>query len=223
MLNIGDASFNGVNVNKLEGEGLSGYYASWDDLKSFSDIYGNDVTSNELKQTNVQGIEPGDNIQGHWGSLSMISGLAPSAQVEIAGDTKLNFAEGNNGFFISDADHKIALGAIIQEKKDLTLENGGTIGKITMEAGTADAEKNLTILNVVGSNKTTIDSIVGEVGQNNAHAQNTAVRIQGGETVVNKDISAIDEVEVHEGASLNVKGDADILNLSTFNANAKCP
>ena len=98
MLNIGDASFNGVNVNKLEGEGLSGYYASWDDLKSFSDIYGNDVTSNELKQTNVQGIEPGDNIQGNWGSLSMIAGLAPSAQVEIAGDTKLTFAEGNNGF-----------------------------------------------------------------------------------------------------------------------------
>ena len=221
VLNIGDASFNGVNVNKLEGEGLSGYYASWADLKSFSDIYGNDVTSNELKQTNVQGIEPGDNIQGNWGSLSMIAGLAPSAQVEIAGDTKLTFAEGNNGFFISDKEHKIALGAIIQGQKDLTLENGGTIGKITMEAGTDDAEKNLTILNVVGPNQTIIDSIVGEVGQNNAHAQNTAVRIQGGETVVNKDISAIDEVEVHEGASLNVKGDADILNLSTFNANAK--
>ncbi len=221
VLNIGDASFDRVTVNELVGEGLSGYYASWDDLKSFSDIYGNDVTSNELKQTNVQGIEPGDNIQGNWGSLSMIAGLAPSAQVEIAGDTKLTFAEGNNGFFISDKEHKIALGAIIQEKKDLTLENGGTIGKITMEAGTDDAEKNLTILNVVGSNKTTIDSIVGEVGQSNAHAQNTAVRIQGGETVVNKDISAIDEVEVHEGASLNVKGDADILNLSTFNANAK--
>ena len=221
VLNIGDASFNGVNVNKLEGEGLSGYYASWDDLKSFSDIYGNDVTSNELKQTNVQGIEPGDNIQGNWGSLSMIDGLAPSAQVEIAGNTKLTFAEGNNGFFISDKEHKIALGAIIQGQNDLTLENGGTIGKITMEAGTDDAEKNLTILNVVGSNKTTIDSIVGEVGQSDDHAKATAVRIQGGETVVNNDITAIDEVEVHEGASLNVKGDADILNLSTFNANAK--
>ena len=221
VLNIGDASFNGVNVNKLEGEGLSGYYASWDDLKSFSDTYGNDVTSNELKQTNVQGIEPGDNIQGNWGSLSMIDALAPSAQVEIAGNTKLTFAEGNNGFFISDADHKIALGAIIQGQKDLTLVNGGTIGKITMEAGNDDADKNLTILNVVGPNQTIIDSIVGEVGQSDDHAKATAVRIQGGETVVNNDITAIDEVEVHEGASLNVKGDADINNLSTFNANAK--
>ena len=221
VLNIGDASFNGVNVNKLEGEGLSGYYASWDDLESFSDIYGNDVTSNELKQTNVQGIEPGDNIQGNWGSLSMIAGLAPSAQVEIAGNTKLTFAEGNNGFFISDKEHKIALGAIIQGQKDLTLVNGGTIGKITMTAGTADAEKNLTILNVVGPNQTIIDSIVGKVEQSDDHAKATAVRIQGGETVVNNDITAIDEVEVHEGASLNVKGDADILNLSTFNSNAK--
>ena len=128
VLNIGDATFEGVKVSELVGEGLSGYTATWESLKGFSDIFGNDVTNDTLVQTNVSGIKPGDNIQGHWGSLSMESGVAPSAQVEIAGDTSLNFAAGNNGFFISSADHKSALGANIQGQKDLTLENGGTIG-----------------------------------------------------------------------------------------------
>ena len=221
VLNIGDATFDGVHVSELVGEGLSGYTATWDSLKSFSDIFGNDVTNDTLVQTNVSGIEPGDNVQGHWGSLSMISGLAPSAQVEIAGNTSLNYAAGNNGFFISSADHQTALGAIIQGQKDLTLENGGTIGAITMETGNYDAEKNLTVLDVTGPNKTTIASINGQAAAQGSYALGTSVRINGGETEVSGDITAIDEVEVNEGASLHVLGDADIHNLYTFNADAK--
>ena len=78
VLNIGDATFEGVKVSELVGEGLSGYTATWESLKGFSDIFGNDVTNDTLVQTNVSGIKPGDNIQGHWGSLSMESGVAPS-------------------------------------------------------------------------------------------------------------------------------------------------
>ena len=221
VLNIGDATFQGVQVSELVGEGLSGYTATWDNLKSFSDIFGNDVTNNTLVQTNVSGIEPGDNVQGHWGSLSMVSGLAPSAQVEIAGNTSLNYAAGNNGFFISSADHQTALGAIIQSQKDLTLENGGTIGAITMEAGLDDAVKNLTALNVVGPNKTTIASINGQVGANDSVAENTFVNIQGGEAEITGDITAIDMVDVVEGAYLHVLGNADIDYLYTLNSNAK--
>ena len=85
----------------------------------------------------------------------MESGVANSAQVQIAGNTSLNFAAGNNGFFISTADHQSALGADIQSRKDLTLENGGIIGQINMQEGVGDAEKNWTVLNVTGPNKTT--------------------------------------------------------------------
>ena len=200
VLNIGDATFEGVKVSELVGEGLSGYTATWESLKGFSDIFGNDVTNDTLVQTNVSGIKPGDNIQGHWGSLSMESGVAPSAQVEIAGDTSLNFAAGNNGFFISSADHKSALGANIQGQKDLTLENGGTIGKITMQPGKSDAEKNWTVLNVVGANKTTIDSIIGESNETGNDAPATLVSIQGGETEITNNLQYIDEVEVLNGA-----------------------
>ena len=92
VLNIGKATFQGVKVEELVGPGLSGYTATWDSLKGFSDIFGEDVTNDTLVQTNVSDIKPGDNIQGHWGSLSMEKGVADSAQVQIAGNTSLNFA-----------------------------------------------------------------------------------------------------------------------------------
>ena len=75
----------------------------------------------------------------------MEKGVADSAQVQIAGNTSLNFAAGNNGFFISNADHSKALGADIQTRRDLTLENGGIIGQINMQEGNYDAKKNLTV------------------------------------------------------------------------------
>lgn len=108
VLNIGDATFQGVKVNELVGEGLSGYTATWESLQSFSDIFGSDVTNDTLIQTNVSDIKLGDKVQGHWGSLSMIAGLAPDSNasfVEIAGNTSFNYAAGNNGFFISTVDH----------------------------------------------------------------------------------------------------------------------
>ena len=225
VLNIGNATFQGVKVNELVGEGLSGYTATWDSLKGFSDIFGNDVTNDTLVQTNVSDIKPGDQIQGHWGSLSMEAGVADSAQVQIAGNTSLNFAAGNNGFFISNADHTKALGADIQSRKDLTLENGGKIGQINMVEGVDDAEKNLTVLNVTGPNKTTIESIMGEplnaAGATGSIANATLVSIQGGETEITKGLQYIDEVEVLNGAYLNVKGTAEVGSLLTVNSDAK--
>ena len=226
VLNIGNATFQGVKVEELVGPGLSGYTATWDSLKGFSDIFGEDVTNDTLVQTNVSAIKPGDNIQGHWGSLSMEKGVADSAQVKIAGNTSLNFAAGNNGFFISNADHSKALGADIQSRSDLTLEKGGIIGQINMQAGDYDAEKNLTVLNVKGPNKTTIASIMGEPDQNGSGvtgsiAEATLVSIQGGETEITKDLQYINEVEVLNGAYLNVKGKAEISDLFTLNSDAK--
>ena len=155
----------------------------------------------------------------------MEKGVADSAQVQIAGNTSLNFAAGNNGFFISNADHTKALGADIQTRRDLTLENGGIIGQINMQEGNYDAEKNLTVLNVTGPNKTTIASIMGEplsaTGATGSIADATLVSIQGGETEITKDLQYINEVEVLNGAYLNVKGKAEISDLFTLNSDAK--
>ena len=44
VLNIGNATFQGVKVEELVGPGLSGYKATWESLKGFSDIFGEDIT-----------------------------------------------------------------------------------------------------------------------------------------------------------------------------------
>ena len=208
VLNIGGASFYGVSVDPLTGEGLSGYTGTWDSLKDFSDIYGTDVTNDTLMQTNVSEIQAGDNVQGHWGSLSMTSGVASTAQVEIAGDASLNYAAGNRGFFVSTADHNSALGAHIQSQKDLTLENGGTIGKVSLDAGVHDAEKNWTVLNVTGPNLTTIDSIEALTTQTGGAAYNNATRVLvNGDTNVTNDIKYVEDVRVY---NLAPEGERDL-------------
>ena len=110
ILNIGDASFTGVETSdfsSLTAPGTSGYTIAWDDVRDFSDIYGNDVTNNKLSNVNVNSIVEGEHkIQGQWGSLSMKDGVGASAQVTIAGNTSLRNAVGNNGLFISDAAHQ---------------------------------------------------------------------------------------------------------------------
>ena len=221
VLNIGDASFYGVSVDPLTGEGLSGYTGTWASLKNFSDIYGTDITNDTLKQTNVKEIQAGDNVQGHWGSLSMTSGVASTAQVEIAGDTSLNYAAGNRGFFVSTADRNSALGAHVQGQKDLTLENGGNIGKISLDAGIHDAEKNWTVLNVTGPNLTTIDSIEALTTQTGGYAYENATRVViEGNTTVTNDIKYVEDVRVYNGATLTAQN-VDVEDVEVLNSHLK--
>ena len=190
ILNIADGKFHGIEVSAQTGEGLSGYTATWESLKTFSDIYGNDVTNDQLLQTNVSGIQVDDNVQGHWASLSMASGVSPKAQVNLIGDTSLNFAAGNNGFFISDAAHQIALGAKVAGNRTLSLVDGGKIGTISLNAAEQDKANNWeeyeedTVLEVTstGNNPsaalTTIAEIKGEGTSTQGVAWGTAAGLQ---------------------------------------------
>ena len=90
-----------------------------------------------------------------------------------------------------------------------------------MQPGKSDAEKNWTVLNVVGANKTTIDSIIGESNETGNDAPATLVSIQGGETEITNNLQYIDEVEVLNGASLNVKGNADIGSIFWFHLHSE--
>lgn len=198
ILNIGGAKFTGVEVKPLSCDGLSGYTADWDDLKSFSDIYGTDVTNAALLQTNVSNIAVGDAVRGHWGSLTMATDAASSAQVIIDGHTTLNYAEGNRGYFISNASRDAALGANVQQSNTLSLIGGGSIGKISLQAGQNNVEKNETTLNVEGDGLTKIASIEGVGGT--GIAPDTSVNILG-DTEVTGDINNIDNLYV-QGASL---------------------
>ena len=223
VLNIGNADFEGYTVHEQTEEGLYGYTAAYSDIKPFMDItnenaYGPDVTNNKYTQTNITGIQYGDPVQGVWGSFSMASGVADSAAVTIAGNTQLRYAEGNKGFFISDATHSKALGAIVEGQKDLTLVGGGEIGKVSLEQGNYDAEKNLTVFTVQGGD-TTIAAIEGRLGSTTAATSivgGTVVRLESNTTVTG-DIRNIEEVEAVNGAQVTAQN-ARIHDIDTVNA-----
>ncbi len=213
ILNIGNASFEGFNITeRLEGEGLDGYAADWSDVKSFSDIYGNDTTNNVKNQTHVRNIGLVDQVKGSWGSLSMESGVADGALVTIAGNTWLNYAAGNNGFFISNADHSSPLGAAVQSQKGLYLIGGGEIGRITLENGKGDVERNLTTLDI-SEGETTIESITGVVDGSTTGTYDTRVNVRSNTNVTGKDgITDVGEVNVLDGATLTTTK-ADLADL----------
>ena len=218
ILNIGDASFTGITgFESLTAPGTSGYTIAWDNVRDFSDIYGNDVTNNQLSNINVNSIQQGaDKIQGHWGSLSMESGVAAGAQVTIAGNTSLRNAAGNNGFFISDASHQEAKGAIVESQKDLELIGGGKIGKVTLaasDAGHNAAYKNLTVLEV-RDGATTIAAIDAKDAA--SIADGTLVNFYS-DTTVTGDITNIDTIEAYQGAHVTA-ANAKVDEVSTQNA-----
>ena len=211
MLNLGSATFGKFTgytaVNNPE-EGLSGWTASWDDVKQDSDLMNEieDVTTDQMSHSNITGIEPGDEVKGGWGSLSMVSNVPSTAQVTLAGNTTLSYAEGNNGFFISDEAHDNALGAIVEGQKTFNLVNGGTIGKVTLTNGKDDAndERNLTTLNINGNgNLTTINGIDTVISSSATTAYATRVNVNS-DADVTGDITGVGRVNVNAGATLHV-------------------
>ena len=220
VLNIGDASFEGItNPVAFEGPGRSGYTATWDSVKKFSDVYGTDVANNTLTQTNISGIKVGDAIQGNWGSLRMSTDADTGAKVTIAGNTSLRFAEGNNGFFISNDSSSAALGANVQCQKSLTLQNGGTIGAVTLQEGQDNVEKNLTTLKVKGAGETTIASVNGVTNSGTVGSNATRLYVTGANnlTTVTGDITNVAYVDVEDGAALTA-ANVSVDELNTINS-----
>ena len=216
LLNIGLANFDdfsGYDVVDDPANGLSGYTATWEQVKGFTDIFSEDVTNDMNSTANITGIEPGDEVKGAWGSLSMTANVPTTAQVTLAGNTTLSYAAGNNGFFISDAAHDNALGAIVGAQKTFNLVNGGAIGKVTLTDGrdNANDERNLTTLNINGNgNLTTIAGIDTVVGSTNT-AYATRVNVNS-DADVTGDITGVGRVNVNAGATLHVYNPAGTAN-----------
>ena len=208
VLNIGLAHFEGYEVTPVTINGVDGYTATWEQLAKFADVYSPDVTNESYLHTNVTAVGLDDNIIGHWGSLSLVPNVATSdaakTQATIAGDTTLNFAAGNGGFFVSDSTHSFALGAFVQAGKSLSLNNGGTIGYVTLETvsqelGDNAVDEAATVLQVSGDGTTYITAI----DTRGEYRRNTNVTILGNAEVA-KDVS-VGEVDAY-GGSLLVKG-----------------
>ena len=224
ILHINDATFEGLEgkLTALEGEGLDGWTGSWDVLKEFSDIKYNGVVTNQTLHTNVSEIAADDQVQGNWGSLSMEStGVSSKSQVQLVGDTSLNYAAGNNGFFISDATRQNALGAKVAGNRTFTLIDGGKIGTVSLNAADNKLEQE-TVLEVQTSADntnpalTTIAEIKGEGAGTNQFATGTLVNFRADAEVTNS-ITGIDEVNAFTGADVKVKNTTAVGELSTEN------
>ena len=228
ILHINDATFEGLEgkLTALEGEGLDGWTGSWDVLKEFSDIKYNGVVTNQTLHTNVSEIAADDQVQGNWGSLSMVStGVSSKSQVQLVGDTSLNYAAGNNGFFISDANRQIALGAKVAGHRTFTLVDGGKIGTVSLSAAENVDGHELeqeTVLEVTSSADntnpalTTIAEIKGEGAGTNHFAQDTVVNFRADAEVTNG-ITGIEDVIAFTGADVKIKNTTAVGELSTEN------
>ena len=215
VINIGQATFVGLE-DKITNNGDGTYTAAWDNIKGWSDVYGQnleDITNNVLGNTIVTDIDLGDSIQGNYGALRMSSGYYndPSTKVTIAGSVSLRNAAINGGKFISNADGSVAFGADIQQGKTLTLIGGGDIGDIAMQlgniGGTGDVERDYTILRITSTAEDPVTNITSITGTGTNIGNGTVVEVQGN-TAVSGDISNIDDVNVFaalSAANINVQ------------------
>ena len=190
FLNIGKASIAGLdNV---------GATIKWSDLSKYDDITSN-VTNEKLQQAVVTEITSTDEIRGNVGALSS-NVLTADQQIKIKDQTTLNNAAGNDNKFASGKEG-VAVGLDVKHGQ-LTLNNGGEAGKVTL----ADGSK----LAVNGNGKdTTLVSISGEQAQ---------TKLTSGNLIL-KQASKLGDVETTKDTSLVVQsGDLSIKSTdSTLN------
>ena len=190
FLNIGDASIAGLeNVGET---------IKWSELSKYDEITSN-VTNEKLQQAVVTEITSNDEIRGNVGALSS-NVLTADQQINIKDQTTLNNAAGNDNKFASGKDG-VAVGLNVQHGQ-LTLNNGGEAGKVTLAAGSK--------LAVNGNGKdTTLASLAGEDAQ---------TKLTSGNLIL-KEASKLGNVETAKNTSLVVQsGDLSIKSTdSTLN------
>ena len=190
FLNIGNASIAGLdNVGET---------IKWSELSKYDDITSN-VTNEKLQQAVVTEITSTDEIRGNVGALSS-KDLTADQQIIIKDQTTLNNAAGNDNKFASGKDG-VAVGLDVKHGQ-LTLNNGGEAGKVTLAAGSK--------LAVNGNGKdTTLASIAGEDAQ---------TKLTSGNLIL-KQASKLGDVETAKDTSLVVQsGDLSIKSTdSTLN------
>ena len=153
----------------------------------------------------------------------MASGVSDKTPVNLVGDTSLNYAAGNNGFFISTADHKTAVGAKVDGNRTLSLIDGGKIGAISLTQAESKLEEE-TVLEVKASPNnatpalTTIAEIKGDSTNSNGYADGTVANFYA-DAEVTGDITGIEVVEAFTEADLKVQNTNFVRELSTQNGN----
>ena len=220
--------FNGINSDgviegfinlghaEIQGLDIKGDSVEWDKLAPYADIIA-DITTIDLANAKVTGIESSDQVRGNFGSLD------GTGIVTVVGNLTLNNAADNNDLFVSDANGNV--GSLnVDESATVVLNNGGSIKDITF-----NKSGHLFVNSVESSDSagTTIEDIDAE------HASATFGSASGsfGQTVVTgktevaqltteADSETTFQGEVTVGAAAGTSGTSTLAGTTNFKADA---
>ena len=189
FINVGGGSL-GIT---FEDQGYNGASViTWDNLKDFADGK-SDVTSDALKNAIVTEVAADAQFRGQVGALVADTNVN---SITIAGDTSLNNATANDGYFASNSTRTEAVDLKVINGKQLTLNGAG-------EAGTVSLDNDADLVTAAGTGIITLEAIDGEHGD---------VSHLNGTLNVTNDVD-VDYLEVLAG-SFNVTKTATVKELS---------
>ena len=181
-IDLGAAQVTGyTDLIKVDANGYN-YVEDWDKIAALGDV--SDLAQDDMVAARIEGIEADDHIGGNYGSLH---GTDNVSTIQIATNTSLNFAEGNEGFFASYelGNQTVAAGVDVAAGVEFTLNNGGKIGAVTLYNGSREEDATTLYVNNVEGGSTEIASVNCDAGI----SENTAFITKGGSTTVTGNVN----------------------------------
>ena len=222
-LNVGDAKIAGLPT--VGGDGK----VAWSDLAANKDVI-TDTTNNDLINATVTGVTSTDPIRGSFGAVTS------TQATDIKNDERLTLNDADKGYFAAQVDangnlvkdsegNVVALGFTVAQDTDLTLNNGGKAGNITLNAnsglvigGKTDGVTELT--KVSGGDDASLDLLAGTLQVTNkdkkAEVSVGELRTAAGTTLKADKLTVSSTSEVAE-----IKGNLDITTKAEFKGKAK--
>ena len=190
-INLGSAKIEGVTVT----DGT----IDWNKLKDFADIDQlQDIITDDMSNATLVNANGTDTVQGNVGNIK----LDGNQQTVQLGDVYLANSSANNengNFIFNETNPAQAGNANIKGGAHVTFANGGNVGAVSLETGTANGGE--TIFNVVSQDPAAETNIT-----NISAVDNTLVNISA-ITNVAQGVNA-DDLQVD--AALNVTGNVDL-------------
>ena len=209
FINLGHAEIKGLDIK--------GDSVAWDKLAPYADIIA-DITTIDLANAKVTGIESADQVRGNFGSLD------GTGIVTVVGNLTLNNADGNNNLFVSDANGNV--GSLnVDESATVVLNNGGAIKDITFN------KSGHLFVNSVESDGTTHGTTIEDIDAEHASATFGSASGSFGHTVVTgkTEVAQLNteagsettfQGEVTVGAAARTAGTSTLTGTTNFKADA---
>ena len=222
-LNVGDASIAGLPTVGSDGK------VAWSDLAANKDVI-TDTTNNDLMNATVTGVTSTDPIRGSFGAVTSTQENA------IVNDERLTLNDADKGYFAAQVDangnlvkdsegNVVALGFTVAPDTDLTLNNGGKAGNISLDTnsglvigGKTDGVTELS--KVSGGDDASLDLLAGTLQVTNkdkkAEVSVGELSTAAGTTLKADKLTVSSTSEVAE-----IKGNLDITTKAEFKGKAK--